>query len=493
MNDFDKYIFYCYVNDKKISGKKIISLNESFDREYSDEKLYALAKNKEIPKCSICGNEVKLLKNRTFSVYCGMECQKKHLSKKNKNNNANFNKKKSEIKQKNYNKTLIQAADYYIKNDNMSIRDVAMKFSLPYYTLRTYLNDNNLVDKYRQTKKYKANLKEKFCEVNSFLDDKEWIHSKIQEKKVSKNLSEELGVSKTYITKYLRENGSPYPKTNASHYENIIEEYLKNKNISYVRCNRNILNGLELDFYCEKYKIAIEINGSYYHQTGENFKEKNYHKHKTDLCDSKDIRLIHIFDYDLIYKKDYIFCILDSAFKLNKTIYARNCLIKELNSSEFNSFCKNNHIQGSLNSSYRYGLFYKDDLVAVMGFCKSRYNKNIEYEITRYCSINGYNIVGGASKLYKKFIDRINPNSVISYCNRRFFSGSMYLNIGMEYSHISEPNYVWVSKDLKDIKTRMQTQKHKLQGSGTETEQMIYHKYYKVHDSGQKVFIYRKR
>lgn len=68
--------------------------------------------------------------------------------------------------------------------------------------------------------------------------------------------------------------------------------------------NKKIIKPYELDIYVPDLKIAIEVNGDYWHSNL--FKDKNYHLNKTKLCEEKGIRLIHIFESEWIFKQDKI-------------------------------------------------------------------------------------------------------------------------------------------------------------------------------------------
>ena len=60
--------------------------------------------------------------------------------------------------------------------------------------------------------------------------------------------------------------------------------------------NRKVIKPLELDIYIPEKRIAIEINGSYWHS--ESHKDKYYHQNKTINCAKQGIRFIHIFEYE---------------------------------------------------------------------------------------------------------------------------------------------------------------------------------------------------
>ena len=87
-----------------------------------------------------------------------------------------------------------------------------------------------------------------------------------------------------------------------SYAEDEIFEYISNiVQDEVVRNDRSVLEGMELDIYIPSRKIAIEYNGCYWHS--EEYTSRNYHKHKTDVCESKGINLLHIFEWDWINNK----------------------------------------------------------------------------------------------------------------------------------------------------------------------------------------------
>lgn len=60
-------------------------------------------------------------------------------------------------------------------------------------------------------------------------------------------------------------------------------------------------------------------------------------------------------------------------------------------------------MQGEDKSSVKLGLEYNDDIVAIMTFAKSRFNKGYNWELTRFCVKGGISVVGGFSRLLKAF------------------------------------------------------------------------------------------
>ena len=229
----------------------------------------------------------------------------------------------------------------------------------------------------------------------------------------------------------------------------------------------------------------MNLIGDYWHS--EQYKNKYYHLNKTELCEKKGYRLIHIFEHEWINKQDIIKTKLLSIFNKDQNkIYARKCTIKEITSKEKNEFLNRTHIQGEDKSNVKLGLFYENELVAVMTFCKSRFNKNFEWELSRYSSSK--HVIGGAGKLLKYFERIYKPKNLITYADRRYSQGKLYFTLGFTFDHFSLPNYFYCNKNLK-IYSRIQCQKHKLKDilknfdkNLSEFENMYLNNYFRIYD-----------
>jgi hypothetical protein len=188
--------------------------------------------------------------------------------------------------------------------------------------------------------------------------------------------------------------------------------------------------------------------------------------------------------------------------KLNKTpnkVFARKCKVKEINdNSIIRDFLDKNHIQGFVGSKYKFGLFYDNQLVSVMIFGKNRKMMNIEsknkqYEMLRFCNKLNTNILGGASKLFKYFINKYKPEQVISYADRSYSNGNLYKILGFKLKHISKPNYYYIIN--KKRKHRFGFRKDVLIKDGfdpkkSEHEIMLERKIYRIYNSGNYVYLY---
>lgn len=253
-----------------------------------------------------------------------------------------------------------------------------------------------------------------------------------------------------------------------------------------------LVNKKWFDFYIPNKNALIEIDPVYTHNfIGNKWNvpvDKNYQLMKTRVAEDAGYSCIHIFDWDDWNK--IISIIVD-----NSNIYARKCEVRSISTSEAITFFNKNHIQNSCRGQIAcYGLYYKNDLVCAMSFGKPRYNKNYEWEILRFCNESKTNVVGGASRLFKAFLNDHEPKSVISYCDRSKFSGKVYESLGMTLVKATEPNVIWSYNGKKITQNLLNARGYDQlfgtnYGKGTSNEQlMLEHYWLPMCDCGQKVF-----
>ena len=242
-----------------------------------------------------------------------------------------------------------------------------------------------------------------------------------------------------------------------------LQSILKKEEV-IIRKDRTVLVGKELDFYVPSKKLAIEMNGLYWHSEHGNGVKKNYHLNKTKSCAYHGISLLHIFENEWFNKRDIVKSIIKTSLGIPSVkVFARKCEVVRVNDSDKNVFLNKNHLQGEDKSTVKLGLKYKGELVSVMTFRKSsRFEKNVEWELTRFCNKLDTVIVGGAGKLFCHFLENYNPKMIVSYCDRRYFSGGVYQKLGFNFVKHTPPGYSVIIDKYKDLRHRMSFQKHKL-------------------------------
>jgi len=256
-----------------------------------------------------------------------------------------------------------------------------------------------------------------------------------------------------------------------------------------------LISPYQLDFYIPSLKLAIEFNGLYWHSELAG-RDRNYHKNKFKKCDEQGITLLQVFEQDLLFKENIVKArILNAMQKNPNRLFARKLKVIIVNNQVAKKFFDENHLQSGINSKFNYGLVDNEDqLYAVMGFSKTRFSKNYEYEITRFSVKNGYSIPGAASKLFSSFVKEHSPLSVVSYADLNWGKGGVYLKLGFEFSHYTNPNY-WYFRNLSEIYSRVKFQKHKLPKElhhlGSEWDIMKHLKWNRYWDSGNAVYVWK--
>jgi hypothetical protein len=263
--------------------------------------------------------------------------------------------------------------------------------------------------------------------------------------------------------------------------------------------NKEIIKPRELDILSIKNNVAIEMNGLYYHSE-EQGKDKKYHLNKTKMSLDKGIRLFHIFEDEWRNKKEIWKSILRYNFKkIPNKIYARKCKIKLVDNYKTVEFLNRNHLQGYSNSSVSIGLYDNDDLVSILTFGKSRFDKNIEWEIIRYANKLNITVVGGFQKLFSHFKKTYTPKSIVSYADKRYSIGNVYKTIGMKEIKNDAVNYYYFNKSEGIRYSRHQFQKHKLKDklpiydeNLSEINNMRMNKFNRIYDCGNYKFVWCK-
>ena len=251
-----------------------------------------------------------------------------------------------------------------------------------------------------------------------------------------------------------KQSGCPHcaNECKISKFELEVQTFLDSLNIKYKTNDRKILNGKELDIYIPEKQLAFELNGLRWHS--DLFISDTSHLCKTETCENQGIQLIHIFEDEWLYKRSIVESRIKQILKLTKfKIPARKCYIRVLEKSEERSFFENNNLQGYSDSEICYGLFYresnnKDYLVSAMSFRK---NSDLNWELLRFCNLKTFHIIGGASKLFKHFIKKLEPKIVVSYADRRWSirNNTFYKQLCFEFDSFTNPNYFYVDYDKR--------------------------------------------
>jgi hypothetical protein len=85
--------------------------------------------------------------------------------------------------------------------------------------------------------------------------------------------------------------------------------------------------------------------------------------------------------------------------------------------------------------------------------------KSNNWNINRFCNKLNFNVIGGASKLFKHFIKNHDVEKVISYADRDWSLGKLYQNLGFKKVYESDPDYKYIIKNKRLHKSNLKKSK----------------------------------
>ncbi len=199
----------------------------------------------------------------------------------------------------------------------------------------------------------------------------------------------------------------------------------------------------ELDLFLPSHDLGIAL------YTASINAEMNFQK-RVSLSQVHDVPIIHLWEDQWRYKREIIVSRLLSCLGKSIKIHGRQTVIRSLDSTTMVAFLEKNHLHVPLKARFRYGLYYKEELVAVAAFSKSRpmVREGVNYnssELLRFCNKNGYTVVGGLSKLIAFFIDQQKPDDIMTYRDTDWPGGNAYRSLGFEETDSLPPFELWLN------------------------------------------------
>lgn len=281
---------------------------------------------------------------------------------------------------------------------------------------------------------------------------------------------------------------NPHIPSYSSGLENELREWLTGLGEKVLNNVKTLVTNQELDIYLPERGIGIEFNGLYWHS--EIFKEELYHQKKTKAFLEKGVRLYHVWEDDWQFKKQKVKSrILNLLHKSNR-LSARKCELQEITGTNAKRFFEENHLDETFNAKRYIGALYEGELVSVMSFSKSRFDRSGDWEIIRFASKMGATVIGIASRLIKRFIELESPSRIITYAKVDWtpdHTKSVYSQLGFSLVRITSPGVYWAIDGSR--MNRLNFTKKKLVQAGYDPEltaEEIMHadKKYRVYDCG---------
>lgn len=171
------------------------------------------------------------------------------------------------------------------------------------------------------------------------------------------------------------------------------------------------IGGKEIDIYLPKIRMAFEFNGLFWHN--DYIKDKEYHKNKSNICDNKNITLIHIWEDDWLYKNRIVKNYIKSYF-LNK-IKNDNYIIEIKHKEDVYDFLKDNILEIDIKNNIKLTLSINNHIICILSF-----DNNNDIIINNfYCKYN-YDDNFYLNELIKYIIKNYTYNNILLYIDRSF-------------------------------------------------------------------------
>lgn len=255
------------------------------------------------------------------------------------------------------------------------------------------------------------------------------------------------------------------------------------------------VNRFSYDIVVPNRHLFIEVDPTYTHTSAPTKlgnRRPSYHKEKSKAAEDIGFRCIHVFDWDDQSK-------IIEMLKDKVPVYARKCKVAPISTKECDDFLNSYHLQNTCEGQdIRYGLYHNDQLVQVMTFGKPKYTSQAGWELLRFCSDAKYAVVGGTQKLFKTFISEITPKSVVTYCDKSKFNGTIYSTLGFRLVDEGDPSIHW-TKGTKHILDNFLQQEGYNQLFGTSYSKensnedlMLKNGWLPVYDCGQSKYEWRE-
>ena len=286
----------------------------------------------------------------------------------------------------------------------------------------------------KTTEVYKKEIMEKFGEEYVVLEEYKTNKIKIKHKHICGKES----FFRPDILLQKRTKCKCLINTSTSKEEKEIIDFIKANYSGTVKENdRETLFFLELDIYLPELKLAVEFDGFYWHS--EEKKGTNYHLKKTEACEEKGIKLIHIFEDEWTLKKEI------TKAKILKEINLKN-EIEDFEVIEItdNSFEKENSLVFfKEETNFNIAAIKETKAIAVLSIFESK--KQMVFTEHR-----DFKVKNAITKLIEFAIKKNKQTKEFELVVDRRWSNKIEIEKeGLMFSHSTDPNFFYFEKQKR--------------------------------------------
>lgn len=385
--------------------------------------------------------------------------------------------------------------------ESNEIKSKIKKTMLERYGVETPFESDIIKQKAKETlkKRYGSCCPGQACISNESLKilDDPFLFANLVSEYTVKEISEILNVNLTTVYDRIHRFNLESVIRKTSYLELEIKSFIENIQCVFLSNSRSIISPKELDFYLPEYKLAIEMNGDYWH-SHEKLQDVNYHYNKWQRCQEQGIQLIQILESDWNQSADkFKSLILSCLGKKPRGDPARKCQIRQIDAKTARPFLDQYHLQGFVSGTSHWGAYdSRDQLVAVMTFGWTRGSKQSRrFELKRWVTDNQSH-AGLFSKTFKFAQKTLNFDQAVSFSANDWFTGDVYEKCGFMKGKQLPPSYSYLYKNKKAYLSNFTKQRIKerfpeiYDENLTEREMMENLSIPRIYDSGKTEWIW---
>ena len=156
----------------------------------------------------------------------------------------------------------------------------------------------------------------------------------------------------------------------------------------------------------------------------------------TDAAEAEGSSIIHLHEDTWRQRGAIVRDRLLNRVQATQRVFARKTKARPVDAAVAIAFLDEHHLWGPTNAKYAYGLFLRDELVAVATFTKrklvkrGRGSKRRTHELLRFCARRDMRVVGGITKLLSAFRKDRDVDDFVTNIDRDWGGGAGWRAIG---------------------------------------------------------------
>lgn len=262
-------------------------------------------------------------------------------------------------------------------------------------------------------------------------------------------------------------------------------DYVRSLVPDVIHNDRKAIAPKEIDVFIPSKKIAIELDGLYWHSEERlGVAAKRASQEKVNLIQAAGLTSLILYEDEWRDKREACEWLIKALLGLKEKVFARNCTVVK----DGKDFIEKYHLQGTGRATVTLGLAYNGEIAAGASWAPVVASPGT-WELTRYC-VGPTAILGGLGKLLAAF-RRLYPGPIITFSDNRFGTGRLYEATGFVKVGVVEPRYFYFQRHKAKRCHRFGFRKEELarrgwlQNNETEWECMQRMGYDRIWDAGK--------